>query len=101
MKPSYIDVNGVKTKVVTWGKDLDELKKCGEEDLIVVIPGNPGITRFYTMFLQTVYEQVPYPIVIIGHAGHEPPANEDLIPPLKGNECLYGLQGQIDHKVGI
>lgn len=99
MQQIQIDVSGVKTKVMTWGGSLEEVqKKSRTEDVILMITGNPGLTRFYTVFLQTLYEQVKWPIVIIGHAGHEPQI-ETL--PLKGNEKLYSLQGQVDHKVKI
>lgn len=101
MQQSYIDVNGVTTKVMTWGRGLQEVpEKDAKEDLIIMIPGNPGVTRFYTTFLQTVYEQTGCPIWIVGHAGHELPLSKLChIPPLEGNETLYGLKGQIDHKV--
>lgn len=73
------------------------------EDVIVMIPGNPGITRFYTMFLQTIYEQLHIPIWIIGHVGHDLPSKRlgggGDTPRLKGNEELYGLEGQVQHKV--
>lgn len=41
------------------------------------------------------------PIWVIGHAGHDQPARELQmeVPPLKGNEGLYDLQGQLDHKI--
>lgn len=41
------------------------------------------------------------PIWVIGHAGHDEP-NKKLelsTPPLKGNEELYDLNGQLNHKI--
>lgn len=102
MQQAFTNIGGVKTKVVTWGIGLEELqKKSSVEDIVVMIPGNPGVTRFYTMFLQTIYEQLKWPIVIIGHAGHEINSNstQDDVPSLKGHEHLYGMQGQVEHKV--
>lgn len=105
MQQSFVEINGVKTKMITFGNVVTEDRVA--EDMIIMIPGNPGVTRFYTMFLQTIYEQVHIPIWIIGHVGHDVPpkrvgGNVDAsLPPLKGNEKLYGLQGQVEHKVGL
>lgn len=100
MQQSLIEINGVKTKVITFGNVVTE--DGAAQDVIIMIPGNPGITRFYTMFLQTIYEQVQVPIWIIGHVGHDVPQRgrkADDVPALKGHEKLYGLQGQVEHKV--
>lgn len=100
MQHSYVEVNGVKTKIMTFGNVVREDGVA--EDMIVMIPGNPGITRFYTMFLQTIYERLHVPIWIIGHVGHDIPPKwmkDGECPPLKGNESLFALQGQVEHKV--
>lgn len=102
MHQAFVTVNEVPTKVMTWGRWIEETPKPEDpKDIIICVPGNPGITRFYTMFLQTLYEKVGLPIWIIGHAGHELPINRAIysIPELKSHENLYGLKGQIDHKV--
>lgn len=105
MNEAYLNINNVPTKVITWGKWVEESFKENErKDIVICIPGNPGVTKFYTAFLQTVYEKVGFPVWIIGHAGHEHPHNKNNIydvPPLKENEQLYSLQGQTDHKVII
>lgn len=94
----------MRTKILTFGSVVREDGPA--EDMILMIPGNPGITRFYAMFLQTIYEQLHIPIWVIGHVGHDLPPkwlrgkdNGGDFPPLKGNEGLYGLQGQVEHKV--
>lgn len=98
MQQAYVEVGGVKTKILTWGRTLTDSSDVN--DLLLVIPGNPGVTRFYTMFLQTIHERTGIPVWIVGHAGHEPPKNcEEGTPPLKGNEEVYGLEGQVRHKV--
>lgn len=96
MQQSYVEINGVRTKIMIFGNIVNA------DDVIVMIPGNPGITRFYTMFLQTIYEQLHIPVLIIGHVGHDLPPKWlgcGVLPQLKGNEGLYGLQGQVQHKV--
>lgn len=102
MQQSYVEVNGVRTKILTFGNVMREDGPA--EDVIIMIPGNPGITRFYTMFVKTIYEQVHIPIWVIGHVGHDLPpkwlrGKDGSCPGLKGNEKLYGLQGQVQHKV--
>lgn len=97
MQQTYVEISGVRTKVTTWGRSLTEARPG--EDLVLLIPGNPGVTRFYNMFLQTIYERVRVPVWAVGHAGHEPPPNGQGVPKLKGNEGVYGLQGQVQHKV--
>lgn len=98
-----MEVNGVPTKVITWGKWIgDKFGPDDPKDLIICIPGNPGVTGFYTVFLQTIYEKVGYPVWLVGHAGHELPGHNGAnIPPLKGNEHLYGVEGQVEHKVSV
>lgn len=102
MKESFLTINKVPTKVITWGKTIEETFERHEcKDVVILIPGTVGITTFYTTFLETIHKRTGFPVWVIGHAGHEQPHYEipDKIPPLKGNERLYGLQGQIDHKV--
>jgi hypothetical protein len=62
-----------------------------------------GLPGFYTTFCRTLYEEFDkeMPIWVIGHAGHDEPGKEKKMttPPLKGNEGLYDLKGQLDHKI--
>lgn len=101
MQTEYVNVCGMPTKVITWGKTVhDKFDKNEHKDIVICIPGNPGLTKVYSEFLQTVHEQVGYPVWIIGHAGHELPNDvKSEIPPLEANEKIYGLQGQILYKV--
>lgn len=103
MQQAHVELNGVRTKVVTWGRWIEESPKRGNgpQDIILFITGNPGLTRFYNVFLQSLHQQTGIAVWAIGHAGHEPPvgATERDVPPLKGNEELYKMNGQIKHKV--
>lgn len=58
---------------------------------------------FYTTFATTLYNELgnELPIWVIGHAGHDEPKKvlQLKTPPLKGNEHLYNLAGQLEHKV--
>lgn len=66
-RAEFISLNNVPTFVRTWGKwigePLDEVR-----ELILVIPGNPGVTSFYTCFLTQLYENLnrEIPIWIVG-----------------------------------
>lgn len=67
------------------------------------ILGNPGLPGFYTIFGSTLYNELDkqVPVWVIGHAGHDEPKKELNMktPPLKGNEELYDLAGQLNHKI--
>lgn len=100
MHEAYLTLNGVRTSVVAHGKWVEE-SLTEPKDVVVILPGNPGVTGFYNIFAKTIHEQLGYPVWCIGHAGHNIP-NEKLrpFPKLEANPELYDLKGQIDHKVG-
>ncbi|XP_055547534.1 lipid droplet-associated hydrolase [Wyeomyia smithii] len=103
MQESYPTIRKVPTHIMTWGKWIEE--SLGDIDEIVLcITGNPGLPGFYTKFLSTVYECLDKrkPVWVIGHAGHdeapESPYTKPVLP-IKNNENLYDLNGQLQHKV--
>ncbi|CAH2006808.1 unnamed protein product [Acanthoscelides obtectus] len=98
MREAYLDINGVGTRVSTYGKWIEESVECNE-DIVIIIPGNPGITGFYDKFAKLLHESLGYSVWCIGHAGHNIPKERiSPLPALKGNEELYGLKGQIKSK---
>ncbi|CAG9817871.1 unnamed protein product [Phaedon cochleariae] len=101
MHEAYLEVNKVRTKVTTFGRWVEESPKTSEdiEDIVLIIPGNPGITSFYNIFAKTLHDKLGYPVWCIGHAGHNFPDQPIMIPKLEVNKELYGLKGQIQHKV--
>lgn len=101
MQEAFIDICGVPTKVVTWGRWIEETNNEDNENIVLCIPGNPGVVDFYKCFLQTIYEKLGYTVWVLSHAGHDLPENKNLwtIPTLEENKGLYGLKGQILHKV--
>ncbi|KAG5866152.1 hypothetical protein JTB14_017002 [Gonioctena quinquepunctata] len=99
MHQGYLELNQVRTKVTTFGRWVEETTK-DSEDIVIIIPGNPGVNGFYENFAKTLHEKLGYSVWCIGHAGHNLP--EQVLSPLpkfKGNEYVYGLKGQIEHKV--
>ncbi|XP_018324799.1 lipid droplet-associated hydrolase [Agrilus planipennis] len=99
MRQAFIDVNGALTKVMAWGRWIEEPPETNEpEDIIICIPGNPGITKFYTVFLQRIHEELNCPVWILSHAGHEVVKNTNSDSDEYNNDKLYGLDDQIEHK---
>lgn len=105
MREAYITINTIPTHVMTWGKWVEETFKPEENELILLIPGNPGLLGFYTHFLRTLHEQLQssIPIWAIGHAGHDSPPATGIrkIPDLHEHPDKYNLQGQIQHKIAF
>nr|XP_036228254.1 lipid droplet-associated hydrolase isoform X2 [Bactrocera oleae] len=101
MKESFITISGGPTHVITWGRWIEEPLDDVPE-IVICIPGNPGLVGFYTEFLQLLYEQLgeKIPVWIIGHLGHEEPSKDRKteVPCLKGNEKIFDLDGQLYHK---
>ncbi|XP_077517913.1 lipid droplet-associated hydrolase-like [Amblyomma americanum] len=96
---SYVTVNSVPTKVVEVG-DTD-LGPDSQEPLFVLIPGNPGIIEYYEDFLVEIYDEFDGRVHVCGlsHAGHDEVWTKCSAPSPKEHWHLYGLQGQVRHKV--
>lgn len=104
MQEAFLDLNGVPTHVVSEGRWVESgLAADGGRDVVVVIPGNPGIPSFYNGFLKTLNSKLPMetPVWMVGHAGHVKPSETSLrtLPKYETNRELYNLNGQIKHKV--
>ncbi|XP_055603510.1 lipid droplet-associated hydrolase [Uranotaenia lowii] len=103
MQEAYPVIAKVPTHILTWGKWIEE--SLGDhKEVVICITGNPGLPGFYTKFFSTVYECLnkEMPVWVIGHAGHdeaEESSYKKPLPPLKNNEQLYHLEGQLQHKV--
>lgn len=63
----WVTINNVPTKVVTWGKRLDEPFKY-KKQVILFITGNPGVTGYYLYFLAFMNNLIldNTPIYLIG-----------------------------------
>uniref|UniRef100_A0A2M4APM7 Lipid droplet-associated hydrolase n=1 Tax=Anopheles triannulatus TaxID=58253 RepID=A0A2M4APM7_9DIPT len=103
MQESYPVIAKVPTHILTWGKWIEE-SLGDQKEIVLCITGNPGLPGFYTKFLSTVHECLnkEMPVWVIGQAGHDE-ADENPYkrptPPLQGNEELYNLSGQLQHKI--
>lgn len=68
----------------------------GPAPLVFFIPGNPGISEYYTVYLQHLAEMYPtYEFVCPSYRGYS------TFNPASFKEDLYSLQDQIDNKVKI
>lgn len=96
--------NGVPTQVITEGRWVEEgFSNYGKREVVIIIPGNPGLAEFYKGFIKTVKSKLPteVPVWIISHAGHvQPPNNLAITMPSNSNWTEhYSLMTQVQHKV--
>lgn len=63
--------------------------------LLVFIPGNPGVISYYVPYFKHLASEFPdLEILGVSHAGHSTTVSQRF-------NRVFGLQDQIDHKVGI
>ncbi|EZA59152.1 hypothetical protein DMN91_007758 [Ooceraea biroi] len=103
MRRALITNNEVQTEVISEGRWIEEDPlPHSSKHVVLVIPGNPGIPRFYEEFVKTLNSKLTsdIPVWIIGHAGHvQPPENLEIaMPSDKKWAEYYGLTAQIRHK---
>ncbi|KAL3272547.1 hypothetical protein HHI36_014019 [Cryptolaemus montrouzieri] len=95
MKQAFVNINNLPTRVITYGRWItDEPDK--NEEIILIIPGNPGITDFYKVFMEMLYEKLRCPVWVVGHTGHEKHCSRIVPAPLPQP---IGLREQIQQKV--
>ncbi|XP_076170526.1 lipid droplet associated hydrolase sturkopf isoform X1 [Ptiloglossa arizonensis] len=103
MQRAMLNWNGVPTQVITEGRWVEEgLSQCGNKDVVVIIPGNPGVPQFYEGFIKTLKTKLPSetPVWVIGHAGHVQPPN-NLLSTMPNDSTWYqhySLMAQLEHK---
>lgn len=72
-REDFVLLNSVPTHIVTYGKWITDQfdEKNGEDELILIIPGNPGYPFLYKKFCETIYEELQgrAAIWVVGHAG--------------------------------
>lgn len=106
MQRAMLNWNGVPTQVITEGRWVEEgLSQCGNKDIVVIIPGNPGVPQFYEGFIKTLKTKLPSetPVWVIGHAGHVQPPN-NLLSTMPNDSTWYqhySLMAQLEHKVSL
>lgn len=63
----WVNIRDVPTRVVTWGKRLDE-PFDSKKEVVLFVTGNPGIAGFYSYFLASLHSMLDgsKPIYLIG-----------------------------------
>lgn len=103
---AIVTCNQVQTEVVSEGRWIEENPlPHSSKHIVLVLPGNPGVPRFYGDFIKALSLRLTsdIPVWLVGHAGHvQPPENLDIAMPSdeKWTEC-YSLAAQIQHKVTV
>lgn len=69
MEEAFVDINSVPTHVMTWGQRVEDKFDEKIEEIVLLIPGNPGMCGFYTTFCSTLHKEVEIPVWVVGHAG--------------------------------
>lgn len=103
-RDGFVRLNRVPTHVITFGGWVrEDMSRYDHKMLILVIPGNPGMIEFYKDFMETIYVTLGMrvPVWGISHSGHVKEPSGVTMPPLHGNETLYGLHAQIEHKISF
>lgn len=103
MQKTFLLLNNVQTQVIIEGQWVEESFQDDKKNVVIVIPGNPGVPQFYEGFIKSLSNRLPFgtPICVIGHAGHVEPS-KDLkinVPSDKEWHKYYGLSAQVEHKV--
>lgn len=105
MHQAVLCFNGIQTQVITEGRWVEEglsSSSSGKKDLVLVIPGNPGISGFYKKFIKYVKLQLPteVPVWVVGYAGHvQPPKHLAFSSNETSQDNLYNLNGQLRHQI--
>ncbi|XP_069182433.1 lipid droplet-associated hydrolase-like [Procambarus clarkii] len=89
-------VRGKPTEVLSLGQSLNE----NPENVILIIPGNPGVASYYINFMQTIYASLKdtHSVWTISHAGH---CHTSHISAWPDNNHVYDLEEQIHHKIAF
>lgn len=68
-KSSFVNIKGDHTYIITYGKWIDDQfdVENGDNEVIILIPGNPGFAEFYQTFAQKLYENTKTPVWVISN----------------------------------
>jgi len=98
---SWVDWSGQQSLVLTLDKTSikDPLEPPLNQNVIVIIPGNPGLGTMYTDFMKTLSDNLDCDTLLIhafsylGHETHQP----SYLPTAP----TYTLEDQIEHKIAL
>ncbi|XP_069742545.1 lipid droplet-associated hydrolase isoform X3 [Narcine bancroftii] len=102
----FLYCNGAATQLLKLGSLdcwLKDETNTSSNVLFLIIPGNPGIVYYYKLFMQVLHRTLirKYPVWAISHAGHcIPPEGMEMMEDINP-EDIFGLNGQIEHKLAF
>lgn len=104
MHKAMISCNNVQTQVISQGQWIEEsFPQSCKKNVVIIIPGNPGIPQFYEDFMKSLSSKLPSetPVWSVGHAGHvQPPKGLEIAMPANEEwNKYYGLTAQVEHKI--
>ncbi|KAG7168897.1 lipid droplet-associated hydrolase-like [Homarus americanus] len=89
-------VRGRPTEVLTLGQSINE----NPENIILIIPGNPGLASYYIRFMETIHASLKstHALWTVSHAGHCHTSHMTYCPD---TIHVYNLEDQIAHKIAF
>ncbi|ELK27426.1 Phosphatidylinositol 3-kinase regulatory subunit beta [Myotis davidii] len=106
----YRELRGTAVETATMAIPLQPPRApLGKVQAAVGDKGNPGFSAFYVPFAKALYSSVNrrFPVWIISHAGHVlAPKDKKILaasddPNAQEIKDIYGLRGQVEHKVAF
>lgn len=66
MQQAFLNISSVPTHIVSWGPWVE--KSFLKKEVVIGIPGSPGLTGFYTDFMSTIHQNIDpdIPVWLIG-----------------------------------
>ena len=82
----YVILGGIPTKIVCYGLEFvtGERLNIPNNELILMISGNPGEIEYYRNFLSLIHDKTKLPIVGISNSGHNILPSSLKLPPIYG-----------------
>lgn len=79
---------------------IPPLKESKENNVLIFIPGNPGLVEYYITYLNLIHQQYPmFEIYCISHAGYQ--TTDDYLEEGSKKYPIFDLQFQVQHKCSI
>lgn len=80
-REGWLLVDDIPTRFLTCGKWVEDLEN--EQNLVFIIPGNPGVAEFYIQFVNELHENLKMPVWAVCHAGELVKFNDSLKVQMK------------------
>jgi len=100
-RSEWFEWRGTSNRVVTMGVGLcNSQTLLQNKDIIIIIPGNPGLAEFYVEFMQSLQVSMesrpPVTVWSVAHAGHD-----TFSPSWLPTDKAFNFEEQIEHKLDV